>query len=382
MPERGRQQTETRQSQATLPSPREGAASVEGRALRHRGEPTGALSPPYPTLTGDLLGGLGTWLEGQSSFQPSLTAGLRAAGAEAASRGGTCGAAAAVRRRQVSRGAGGRAAHSVPMGWTPPGEGHQCVSPLLGTASRRKGQPTRAAGHRDAGSRPCQTRVGRTVHPGVFLCCSRKQLGKRRSYCLGTGEALPWSQAQSPSPGSTAAGSHGTQPATHTRHPAPALPPALTPTPLAPSLHPPAADPSASPYTHYYLGQASTDTPSTPWEINYPPCRWKSCATASSQRFSSRLADHGLRAATTEPPGLPAAEQAPGAALNLPITRYPPAAAASPRHSFSALPCSRDQSPAPTVLLSTPLTRRPLSTFVGDRLAPSLLSYCHRERRL
>lgn len=88
MPERGRQQTETRQSQATLPSPREGAASVEGRALRHRGEPMGALSPPYPTLTGDLLGGLGTWLEGQSSFQPSLTAGLRAAGAEAASRGG------------------------------------------------------------------------------------------------------------------------------------------------------------------------------------------------------------------------------------------------------------------------------------------------------
>lgn len=63
MPERGRQQTEMRQSQATLPSPWEGAASVERRALGHRGDPTGAprpsarvgaLSPPYPTLTGDV----------------------------------------------------------------------------------------------------------------------------------------------------------------------------------------------------------------------------------------------------------------------------------------------------------------------------------------
>lgn len=33
----------------------------------------GALSPLYPTLTGGLLGRLGTWLEGQPSFQPSLT---------------------------------------------------------------------------------------------------------------------------------------------------------------------------------------------------------------------------------------------------------------------------------------------------------------------
>lgn len=45
MPERRRQQTETRQSQAALPSPQEGAASIEGRALWHRGDPTGAPCP-------------------------------------------------------------------------------------------------------------------------------------------------------------------------------------------------------------------------------------------------------------------------------------------------------------------------------------------------
>lgn len=74
------------------------------------------------------------------------------------------------------------------------------------------------------------------------------------------------------------------------------------------------------PYTHYYLGQGSTDIPSTLREINYPPCRWESYAMASSWRSPSCLTDHGLRAATMEPLGLPAAEQAPGAALDLPIT--------------------------------------------------------------
>lgn len=64
--------------------------------------------------------------------------------------------------------------------------------------------------------------------------------------------------------------------------------------PMTLSLHPPAADPSASPYTHYYLGQASTDTSSTLWEINYPPCRWKSHAIASWLRCSPHLANHGL----------------------------------------------------------------------------------------
>ena len=100
MPGRGRQQTETRQSQATLSSRREGAASVEGRALWHRGDPTGAphpsarvgpLSPPYPTLTGGLLRRLGTWLGGQPSFQPSLTARPQAVGPEAASGEGCMG---------------------------------------------------------------------------------------------------------------------------------------------------------------------------------------------------------------------------------------------------------------------------------------------------
>ena len=160
----------------------------------------------------------------------------------------------------------------------------------------------------------------------------------------------------------------------------PCLPPALTPTPSAPSLHPLAADPSSSPYTHYYLGQARTDSPSTPWEINYPPCRWKSYATASSQRFSSRLAEHRLQAATMEPPSLPAAEQAPGAALDLPITWYPPAADTSLGHGSSALPCGRDRSLVPTVFPPTPLTRPPLGVFAGDSSDPSLLSYCHRER--
>lgn len=203
------------------------------------------------------------------------------------------------------------------------------------------------------------------------------------------GEAQPqsWAQSplQSPSPGSTPAGSHGTRPAPHTRSRGPAgpcLPPALTTTPSAPSLHPPAADPSSSPCSHYYLAQASTDTPSTPWELNYPPCRWKYYATASLQRFSSRLAECGLRAATMELPGLPATEQAPGAALDLPITWYLPAADASLGHGSSALPYGRDRTPAPTVLPPTPLTHPSHGVFAGDSSAPSLLSYCHRERCL
>lgn len=39
MPEGGRQQTEMRQSQATVPSPQEGAAATEGKALWHRDDP-------------------------------------------------------------------------------------------------------------------------------------------------------------------------------------------------------------------------------------------------------------------------------------------------------------------------------------------------------
>lgn len=203
------------------------------------------------------------------------------------------------------------------------------------------------------------------------------------------GEAQPqsWAQSplQSPSPGSTPAVSHGTQPATHTRSRGPAGPclsPALFPTPSAPSLHPPAPDPSSSPYTHYYFAQASTDTPFTRWELNYPPCRWKYYTMASLQTFSSRLAECGLRAATMELPGLPATEQAPGAALDLPITWYLPAADTLLGHGSSALPHGRDRSPAPAVLPPTPLTHPSLGVFAGDSSAPSLLSYCHRERCL
>lgn len=56
MPENKREQTEMRQSQATLPSPQEGAAAMEGRALWQRGDPMGDSHPstrvgrPFPTV--------------------------------------------------------------------------------------------------------------------------------------------------------------------------------------------------------------------------------------------------------------------------------------------------------------------------------------------
>lgn len=78
--------------------------------------------------------------------------------------------------------------------------------------------------------------------------------------------------------------------------------------------------------------------------------------------------------------GLPAAEQGPGAALDLPITWYLPAADTSLGHSSSALPCGRYWTSAPTVLPSTLLTHPPPSMFAGNSSAPSLLSYYHRER--
>lgn len=220
------------------------------------------------------------------------------------------------------------------------------------------------------------------------LCCLRKQPGKGRSFVLGTGEALPWCQAQSPalSPSSelTPAGSHSTQPVTRTRSQAPACLPASCPQFHPISLITPFSSCRSQlfSYTHSYLGQGSTDIPSTLREINYPPWRWESYAMASSWRSPSCLADHGLRAATMESLGLPAAEQAPGAALDLPITGYLPAADASPGHSSSALPCSRDRSLAPAVLPPTPLTLPSLCMFAEDSLGPSLLSYCHGERYL
>lgn len=95
MPEGGRQQTEMRQSQATVPSPQEGAAAIEGKALWHRDDPRepnpgtrgGHPSLQYPTLTQGLLGARGSvWLPAQPHCQ--------AAGAEMASRGRLHGVAA------------------------------------------------------------------------------------------------------------------------------------------------------------------------------------------------------------------------------------------------------------------------------------------------
>lgn len=78
--------------------------------------------------------------------------------------------------------------------------------------------------------------------------------------------------------------------------------------------------------------------------------------------------------------GLPTAEQGPGAALDLPITWYPPLADALLGHGSSALPCDRDRSSAPTVLPSSLLTHTPPSMFAGNSSALSLLSYYHWER--
>lgn len=166
------------------------------------------------------------------------------------------------------------------------------MSPLLGTAARRKGQPMPDSDQRDAGSWPCQTHEDRAVHRGLF---SRKQLGKRRTFILDMGK-LVLGMVSTPLPllGIHPAHRHCTQPAMHTcSHTSPACSCPCS-HPMTLSLHPPAADPSASPYTHYYLGQASTDTSSTLWEINYPPCRWKSHAMASWLRCSPHLANHGL----------------------------------------------------------------------------------------
>lgn len=77
-------------------------------------------------------------------------------------------------------------------------------------------------------------------------------------------------------------------------------------------------------------------------------------------------------------PGLPAAEQAPGTALDLPITWDPPAAL--PGCSSSALSHGRNQNPAPIVLPLTRLARSPSDVSVGDSLVPPLLSYCHGEK--
>lgn len=144
---------------------------------------------------------------------------------------------------------------------------------------------------RDAGSWPCQTHEGRAVHPGLFL---RKQLDKRRTFILDVGK-LVLGTVSTPAP------SLGPTQHTGTAHNLPctlaarllASPCLLMPL-LPPSDPVTPADPSASPYTCYYLGQASTDTSSTLWEINYPPCRWKSYAMASWWRYSPHLADHGL----------------------------------------------------------------------------------------
>lgn len=79
-------------------------------------------------------------------------------------------------------------------------------------------------------------------------------------------------------------------------------------------------------------------------------------------------------------PGLPAAEQAPGTTLDLPITWDPPTALLG--RSSSALSHGRNQNPALTVLPSTRLACSPSDVSVGDSLAPPLLSYCHGEKHL
>lgn len=187
MPERGRQQAETRQSQAMLPSPREGAASVEGRALWHRGDPTGAprpsaqvgaLSPPYPTLTGSVPhpdwgrpGEVGDLARG-SAWLPAQPH-CRATGSGSRSGKQRRGHVGQQRQRRGGRLAGeqGDGQHPwFPWAGPPPGEGRWCVSPLLGAASRRRGRTMRAAGHGDAGSWPCQTRMGRAERGGHAPC--------------------------------------------------------------------------------------------------------------------------------------------------------------------------------------------------------------------
>lgn len=79
-------------------------------------------------------------------------------------------------------------------------------------------------------------------------------------------------------------------------------------------------------------------------------------------------------------PGLPAVEQAPGTALDLPLALDPPAAL--PGHSSSALSRDRSQNPAPSVLPPTPPAPSPSDVSVGDSSAPPLLSYCHGEKHL
>lgn len=75
-----------------------------------------------------------------------------------------------------------------------------------------------------------------------------------------------------------------------------------------------------------------------------------------------------------------AAGQAPGTALDLPITWDPPAAL--PGHSSSALSHGRDWNPAAIVLPPTRLACSPSDVSVGDSLAPPLLSHCHGEKYL
>lgn len=144
------------------------------------------------------------------------------------------------------------------------------VSPFLGAAFRRREEPTR--GHRDAGNWPLaemRTQGCSCAAQGTNWPRERAFSGHERdaAMVLGTVPIPPWDPYSH---------RHSTQPAKHT---------CLPPTPSAPSLHPAAADLSTSPYTHYCLGQASIDTPSTPWELNDPPCRWKSYTTVSCGVF-------------------------------------------------------------------------------------------------